>query len=300
MAGPKNHMVVMPDADKVHVVSSLVGASCGVAGQRCMAILVAVLVGDATRDWVGNIKNAITEIRAGAPGDDGAAYGPLINRKSRDRVCELIQGVAAEGADVLLNGSDCEIDGYPDGNWLGPTVFDNVTSEMEIDQEEIFGPALCVMIAACSLGIVQAALDASWRYLDKHGQFGRPLAAFQALQFKLADRVTELIAARQMVWLAASRLDRSHPEATADCAMAKRLATDLCFEICNQALQIHDGYGYIREYPLERHMRDVRVHPILERRQRDHASDHRTSCIGRCGWRCTQIIEWAQQSGDQW
>jgi len=121
-----------------------------------------------------------------------------------------------------------------------------------------------INIAACSLGTAQAALDACRGYLGERKQFGRQLADFQALQFKLADMATELIASRQMVWLAASRLDRGHPEATAYCAMAKRLATDLCFDICNQALQIHGGYGYIREYPLERHVRDVRVHQILE------------------------------------
>jgi len=121
-----------------------------------------------------------------------------------------------------------------------------------------------INIAACSLGTAQAALDASRRYLSEREQFGRKLGEFQALQFKLADMATELIASRQMVWLAASRLDNAHAEATAFCAMAKRLATDLCFDICNQALQIHGGYGYIREYPLERHVRDVRVHQILE------------------------------------
>jgi alkylation response protein AidB-like acyl-CoA dehydrogenase len=121
-----------------------------------------------------------------------------------------------------------------------------------------------INIAACSLGTAQAALDASRAYLQERRQFGRALAEFQALQFKLADMATELVAARQMVWLAASRLDHGHPEATAFCAMAKRLTTDRCFDICNTALQLHGGYGYIREYPLERFVRDVRVHQILE------------------------------------
>ncbi|MES1931759.1 acyl-CoA dehydrogenase [Salinisphaera shabanensis T35B1] len=121
-----------------------------------------------------------------------------------------------------------------------------------------------INIACCSLGTAQAALDAARRYMSERQQFGRKLEDFQALQFKLADMATELIAARQMVWLAASRLDAGHAEATAFCAMAKRMATDRCFDICNDALQIHGGYGYIREYPLERHVRDVRVHQILE------------------------------------
>ncbi len=145
LAGAKNHMVVMPDANKEHVISSLVGSSCGAAGQRCMAISVAVFVGEQTRDWVEDVKAALQQIRPGAPGDDKAAYGPLISCKSRDRVREIIQGAAAEGADVLLDGSRYPVEGYPEGNWVGPTLFDNVTTDMRIYKEEIFGPALCVM-----------------------------------------------------------------------------------------------------------------------------------------------------------
>lgn len=119
-------------------------------------------------------------------------------------------------------------------------------------------------IAACSVGGAQGALDAACRHLCERRQFGRPLAQFQALQFKLADMATELTAARQMVRLAASRLDRDDPHASVYCAMAKRLATDAGFEVCNQALQLHGGYGYTRDYPLERLLRDLRVHQILE------------------------------------
>ncbi|SEP06631.1 acyl-CoA dehydrogenase family protein [Aquisalimonas asiatica] len=119
-------------------------------------------------------------------------------------------------------------------------------------------------VATCSVGTAAAALDAARRYAAERKQFGQALADFQGVQFKLADMATELVAARQMVRLGAARLDAKHPEATTYCAMAKRLATDLGFRICNEALQIHGGYGYIREYPLERHVRDVRVHQILE------------------------------------
>ncbi|MDB5773955.1 MAG: acyl-CoA dehydrogenase [Herbaspirillum sp.] len=121
-----------------------------------------------------------------------------------------------------------------------------------------------INIATCSVGAAQAALDAAHAYMKQRRQFDRPLADFQALQFKLADMQTELVAARQMVRLAASRLDAGSPQASVYCAMAKRLATDLGFNICNEALQIHGGNGYIREYPLERYLRDVRVHQILE------------------------------------
>lgn len=121
-----------------------------------------------------------------------------------------------------------------------------------------------INIATCSVGAAQAALDAAHAYMKERKQFGRPIADFQALQFKLADMQTELVASRQMVRLAACKLDAGSPNATTYCAMAKRLATDLGFKICNEALQIHGGYGYIREYPLERYFRDVRVHQILE------------------------------------
>lgn len=121
-----------------------------------------------------------------------------------------------------------------------------------------------VNIAACSVGTANAALEAARRYLTERRQFGHALADFQALQFKLADMATELEAARQMLYFAAWKLDRADPDATTYCAMAKRFATDVGFRVCNEALQIHGGYGYIREYPLERHVRDVRVHQILE------------------------------------
>lgn len=121
-----------------------------------------------------------------------------------------------------------------------------------------------INIAVCSVGTAQAALNTARNYMHERSQFGKPLAAFQALQFKLADMATELVAARQMVRLAAFKVDHQDPDKTAYCAMAKRFATDVGFQVCDQALQIHGGYGYIKEYPLERHVRDVRVHQILE------------------------------------
>ena len=121
-----------------------------------------------------------------------------------------------------------------------------------------------INIAVCSVGTAQAALTRAQAYMKERTQFGRELAQFQALQFKLADMLTELVAARQMVRLAAWKLDQESPDATADCAMANRFATDVGFNVANDALQLHGGYGYIREYPLERHVRDTRVHQILE------------------------------------
>ena len=121
-----------------------------------------------------------------------------------------------------------------------------------------------INIASCSLGTAQQAINVARNYMLERKQFGRELAGFQALQFKLADMQTELVAARQMVRLAAFKLDQKDREATAYCAMAKRFATDVGFTVCNEALQIHGGYGYIQEYPLERFVRDTRVHQILE------------------------------------
>ncbi|MEP6722438.1 MAG: acyl-CoA dehydrogenase family protein [Variovorax sp.] len=121
-----------------------------------------------------------------------------------------------------------------------------------------------INIATCSVGAAQGALDAARRYLHERQQFGKPLASNQALQFKLADMATELVAARQMVRLAASKLDAGHADASTYCAMAKRFATDTGFTVCNDALQLHGGYGYLSEFPLERLVRDTRVHQILE------------------------------------
>ena len=119
-------------------------------------------------------------------------------------------------------------------------------------------------IAACSLGGARACLEAARGHMAQRSQFGKKLNEFQALQFRFADMATELEAARLMVHRAASRIDAGDTDATLYCAMAKRFATDACFKICNEALQLHGGYGYIKEYPVERFLRDVRVHQILE------------------------------------
>jgi alkylation response protein AidB-like acyl-CoA dehydrogenase len=119
-------------------------------------------------------------------------------------------------------------------------------------------------IASCSLGGAAFALDTAQAYMLERQQFGKRLADFQALQFKLADMATELEAARLMVRRAAHALDNRDPQATKLCAMAKRFATDAGFEVANEALQLHGGYGYLKDYPLERVVRDLRVHQILE------------------------------------
>ena len=118
--------------------------------------------------------------------------------------------------------------------------------------------------ATCSIGTAQSALEEAQNYMNQREQFGKKISEFQAMQFKIADMVTELIAARTMTRLAASKVDKNDSEATIYSAMAKRFATDVGFNVCNEALQIFGGYGYIQEYPLERYVRDVRVHQILE------------------------------------
>jgi alkylation response protein AidB-like acyl-CoA dehydrogenase len=121
-----------------------------------------------------------------------------------------------------------------------------------------------INIATCSVGTAQQALEEATAYVQERRQFNSAIADFQATQFKLADMLTELVAARQMVRLAANKLDNKDSQASTYCAMAKRFATDVGFEVCNDALQLFGGYGYISEYPMERHVRDTRVHQILE------------------------------------
>jgi alkylation response protein AidB-like acyl-CoA dehydrogenase len=145
----------------------------------------------------------------------------------------------------------------PAGNRIGPEGQGFVYAMKGLDGGRI-------NIASCSLGAAQAALEQSLRYVEERKQFGKPLSDFQSLQFKLADMLTDLTASRQMVRLAAHKLDHAHSEASLYCAMAKRFATDHCFTLCNEALQLHGGYGYLNDYPLERWVRDSRVHQILE------------------------------------
>lgn len=119
-------------------------------------------------------------------------------------------------------------------------------------------------IAACSLGGAQSALDKSLAYMKERRAFGQRLDEFQALQFRIADMAIELEAARTFLWRGAASLDRKDPDASMLCAMAKRFGTDAGFEIANQALQLHGGYGYLSEYGIEKIVRDLRVHQILE------------------------------------
>ena len=121
-----------------------------------------------------------------------------------------------------------------------------------------------VNIGACSLGGAAEALDVAADYVQSRKQFGKPISGFQVTQFKLADMSTDLEASRLMLYRAAAAIDAKDPSTPKLCAMAKRFATDACFDIVNQALQLHGGYGYLKDYPIERILRDLRVHQILE------------------------------------
>lgn len=141
-AGAKNHMVVMPDADKDTVMNALVGATVGAAGQRCMAISVIVFVGESKR-WITDLKEKLAAVKPGVWNKPESAYGPLISPQAKARVSKLIQSGIEQGATCLLDGRTIEVAGYPNGNWIGPTLFSDVSTTMSIYQEEIFGPVVC-------------------------------------------------------------------------------------------------------------------------------------------------------------
>ncbi|AQQ68115.1 methylmalonate-semialdehyde dehydrogenase (CoA acylating) [Microbulbifer agarilyticus] len=145
-AGAKNHMVVMPDADKETVMNTLVGSTVGAAGQRCMAISVIVFVGD-TIEWAGELADRLKRIRPGVWNDPEAAFGPLVSKTATQRVKGLIQSGIDQGATCVIDGRDIKVEGYPDGNWVGPTLFTDVTTDMDIYREEIFGPVVCCINA---------------------------------------------------------------------------------------------------------------------------------------------------------
>lgn len=143
-AGAKNHSVIMPDANKAQVLNNLVGSSVGAAGQRCMAISVAVFVGSA-QEWIEELVPLFKDVKPGLWNDESAAYGPLISPKAKARVQDYIRQGKEQGADCLVDGSEYSVEGYENGNWLGPTLFSNVTRDMTIYTDEIFGPVLCCM-----------------------------------------------------------------------------------------------------------------------------------------------------------
>jgi len=146
LGGAKNHLVVMPDADLDLTADALMGAAYGAAGERCMAISVAVVIGDATADaLVERLVPRIRALKVGPASDRGAEMGPLVSRQHRDKVLGYIDLGVAEGARLVADGRGCSVAGHPDGYWVGATLFDHVTAAMRIYREEIFGPVLAVV-----------------------------------------------------------------------------------------------------------------------------------------------------------
>jgi len=147
MMGAKNHAIVMPDAHREQTLNNLVGAAFGAAGQRCMALSVVILVGE-SQSWLSDLVAKARTLKVNAGVESGTDVGPLISCAARDRVHALIERGVSEGASLVLDGRGPSVDGYEQGNFVGPTLFDGVTPEMTIYREEIFGPVLCVMHAA--------------------------------------------------------------------------------------------------------------------------------------------------------
>ncbi|MDM1336189.1 CoA-acylating methylmalonate-semialdehyde dehydrogenase [Acinetobacter pseudolwoffii] len=144
MMGAKNHVVVMPDANKEQTLNALVGAAFGAAGQRCMALSVAVMVGD-TKHWVDDLVNKTKTLKVNAGHEPNTDVGPVISTRAKARVIDLINSGVEQGAELLLDGRDVNVQGYEKGNFVGPTIFNQVTTDMRIYQEEVFGPVLAII-----------------------------------------------------------------------------------------------------------------------------------------------------------
>ena len=142
--GAKNHGVIMPDANKEYTINQLVGAAFGAAGQRCMALTTAVMVGEA-RDWIQEVAEKATKLNISAGHEAGTDIGPVISPAAKERICSMIQSAVDEGAELILDGRDVTVDAYPNGNFVGPTIISNMKNNMTAYVNEIFGPVLCVV-----------------------------------------------------------------------------------------------------------------------------------------------------------
>jgi malonate-semialdehyde dehydrogenase (acetylating)/methylmalonate-semialdehyde dehydrogenase len=171
LGGAKNHMVVMPDADTRNAASALVGAAYGSAGERCMAISVAVAVGDSGDALVEEVRRQIAELKVAAGTEPGADMGPLVTREHLERVRGYVNLGVEEGATLVVDGRSRRVAGHEQGYFLGPCLFDHVRPEMRIYREEIFGPVLCVVRVP--------DLAAATRLVNGH-EFGNGVAIFTA------------------------------------------------------------------------------------------------------------------------
>ncbi|MGB7181063.1 MAG: CoA-acylating methylmalonate-semialdehyde dehydrogenase [Burkholderiaceae bacterium] len=169
LGGAKNHLVVMPDADIDQTVDALIGAAYGSAGERCMAVSVAVAVGDIADTLIARLKEKVPAIRIANGMADGAEMGPLVTRTHLDKVRGYVDAGVAEGADLVVDGRSVTVAGYEDGFFLGGCLFDNVTPEMSIYKDEIFGPVLSVVRVD--------SFDEALRLVNEH-EFGNGAAIF--------------------------------------------------------------------------------------------------------------------------
>jgi malonate-semialdehyde dehydrogenase (acetylating)/methylmalonate-semialdehyde dehydrogenase len=144
MMGAKNHAVVLPDANREQALNALVGAGFGAAGQRCMATSVVVLVG-AAKQWLPDLKALAQKLKVNAGSEPGTDVGPVISKKAKARILDLIESGIKEGAKLELDGREITVAGYEKGNFVGPTLFSGVTTDMQIYTQEIFGPVLVVL-----------------------------------------------------------------------------------------------------------------------------------------------------------
>lgn len=145
--GAKNHGCILPDASKERTLDSLVGAAFGATGQRCMALPVLVMVGE-SKEWIPELVKRASTLKCGPPSDPQSKIGPMITKAAKKRVDDLIQSGIDQGAHLVLDGRNPAVPkGYEEGNWVGPTILTNVTKDMRVYQEEIFGPVLCIMTA---------------------------------------------------------------------------------------------------------------------------------------------------------
>jgi malonate-semialdehyde dehydrogenase (acetylating)/methylmalonate-semialdehyde dehydrogenase len=144
MMGAKNHAVIMPDANKQQTLNALVGAAFGAAGQRCMALSVAVMVGE-TKNWLAEFVEKAKTLSVNAGHEPNTDVGPVISPRAKARVIDLINSGVEQGAQLLLDGRDVQVKGYEQGNFVGPTIFSQVSTDMRIYKEEVFGPVLAVI-----------------------------------------------------------------------------------------------------------------------------------------------------------
>uniref|UniRef100_UPI002027ADEF CoA-acylating methylmalonate-semialdehyde dehydrogenase n=1 Tax=Caballeronia sp. ATUFL_M2_KS44 TaxID=2921767 RepID=UPI002027ADEF len=147
MMGAKNHAVVLPDANKEQTLNALAGAGFGAAGQRCMATSVVVLVG-ASKEWLPDLVERARSLKVNAGVEEGADLGPVVSRTAKERILGLIEKGVDEGATLALDGRGIAVSGYENGNFIGPTIFSDVTTDMTVYKTEIFGPVLCIVEAA--------------------------------------------------------------------------------------------------------------------------------------------------------